>query len=296
MLCTLVVANCDANADEKRRTEITRVNSKLYKTWLKSSESMLQKLSAAKNPHQRLTAIDEFQIAGVILGANGEVFLRKPGDSEPFGPTESWAVLAKSKISIVTYRDDDLVPLIIVDKKLQMHPTEHCTKQFSESFMPTKWPSVDRNGDPVAVTRAYIVLPKSYTQSELRLWRGSKPAGSMAAFFLDVSGNLRGICQNEPFPNVIWVVRRGDGGLDFIHSGPAKSGKYIEVAADGLVQFIDPEAVSWTGSKEGVRWTVWDPKTSLPAVYSCHWRIIDAGTDKTWVDDSGQPYLISIKE
>lgn len=278
-----------ASASEKKEGAALGVDSPLYQDWLQHSGAMLNKLSQAEHYLQRLMAVEAYQIANVVLGNYGEVLLNSPGKARNFGAADTWAVLQNGKLAVLSYVDDKPVPLLLLDKDLRMLPTVHCPEQFIKSYKPRKWPAVDKAGHALRVGGVHILLPKSYSRREMRQWQRSKPAVCEGAFFLDIWGNMRGLCENEPFPNVLWIARRADGGLDFLHAGPEMNGTFIEVMPDGLVHFVDPEAKSWTGSKEGVHWTVRKSKSKLPAIYNCNWRTLGTSNVETWVGDNGEP-------
>lgn len=288
MLSVLFAAAASASA--KKEGTVLGVDSPIYQDWLQHSGAMLDKLSRAEHYQQRSMAVEAYQVASVVLGNYGEVLLSSPGKARNFGVADTWAVLENGKLAVLSYVEDKPVPLLLLDEDLRMLPTVHCPEQFRKSYKPRKWPAVDKAGHAVRVEGVHILLPKSYSRRELRQWQRSKPAVCEGAFFLDIWGDMRGLCENEPFPNVLWIVRRADGGLDFLHGGPEKSGTFIEVMPDGLVHFVDPEAKSWTGSKEGVHWIVHKSKTKLPAIYNCSWETLGAGNVETWVGDNGEPY------
>jgi hypothetical protein len=132
--------------------------------------------------------------------------------------------------------------IAIFDKKLLKGPA-----------VPDRWP-VDKKEKRLLVPKSGDVITKPTGTAKSRK---PLPKGFVAVFMLSSTGELVKLPDTAAkTENVIWAIQREDGGIDFIHSGPLKSGVYMHIAPDRKIECPQdrekpPAKGLWPYHKEG---------------------------------------------
>lgn len=128
--------------------------------------------------------------------------------------------------------------------------TEWGRSRSSATLTPTKWPFRDGAGN-LAFPPSSKVLSSAAEEEHDRL---DPPAESIGWMFMDASGELyRNHIKLEPFANILWVVKKGDG-LEIVHSGPLHEGVYASVSSDLRILWSADSGKALPPEREGDYW------------------------------------------
>ena len=105
--------------------------------------------------------------------------------------------------------------------------------EVDKNEAPTKWPFADSNGKVCAPPPGAVVGKQPMKEA-------TPPADVIGWVFLLADGGFAApALETPPQPNVLWV-RRKDGGIEFIRSGPRKKGQlYATVRPDRRIVLAD---------------------------------------------------------
>jgi len=198
------------------------------------NESTLPEPPGATHTEQKEPAANPGRTIGwALLGANGEI-LSLGCSPETVTSTALYVASTGTGLEIIP-RYPLGPPYAVVDENgkltLRAEPPSgvYDTSQFA------KWPRKYRKGSFTMPPKGTLLWP-SGGNLKAKLVR---PANCIGWMFLTKDGEFVGLPKGtKPFCNVLWVVRRGDGGLDFVHSGPAKTGTYMTVSKDRKVRYF----------------------------------------------------------
>lgn len=269
-LLAVAPGNCD---DLESRTE------SLGPTELQKALAVLDSTRDRTERVQVLRTLYQNAVCTVMLGASGELITRGPHNpSAPEGTSLSFLVVPEEEgyrlVQMDTSRPDlglefgDTYARIAADGTFELSIKMELRRLLPLS--PERWPNGKDNAD-LLFPDSFVVVARARGSVEKR--RPRAPGGSIGWCLLERDGHLIAPISDVERPeNFLWVLKTGDG-IQFVHSGPFRTGIYATISADRRVTYgigaseklrLQEEPDWWPFVKDGVIQPIPEGRIGIP--------------------------------